>query len=71
MKGYRSGFHSELGHIIFTIFVWRMHTAHNQNHKEEEPALCHGTVHAFLQAESHDLSSQEDNMKVFQHPFIW
>lgn len=48
-----------------------MHTAHNQNDKEEEPAFCHGMVYIFLQAESHHLSSQEDNMKVFQHPFIW
>lgn len=34
IKGYRSGFHSELGHIVFITFASRMHTAHNQSNKK-------------------------------------
>lgn len=34
IKGYRSGLHSELGHIVFIIFASWMHTAHNQSNKK-------------------------------------
>lgn len=60
IQGRQCGYHSELGHIIFGIFVSCMHTTHNQNNKEEEP--CHGP---FMQVGNYHLNSQENNLYNF------